>query len=201
MSNDPADLSPPIPLAYRRRPATLRRRALPVALLVLGLCLSIGCIPFPSSQQFMMNGKLRPSWAVGTGKGSAVRLGYATTQQAIDVLTPSIAGVQVEGFFESGPVTLTAGEVRDQNVFATDDGRHLALRYQRRTGFLFWPLCFQAQGVGKNEFLVFDVNEAGIVTDYHTTGDPARYGFQTALVRQDEVTILRPPTSKPAWAR
>ncbi|MDB5325312.1 MAG: hypothetical protein JWM57_881, partial [Phycisphaerales bacterium] len=83
----------------------------------------------------------------------------------------------------------------------TADGRHLAFRYRRRTGYLFWPLCFYAQGVGKNEFLILDVNEAGIITDYHTTSDPARYGFTTALIGRDEVAIIRPPTTRPAWAR
>ncbi|MDB5327610.1 MAG: hypothetical protein JWM57_3179, partial [Phycisphaerales bacterium] len=94
MKDNRPSAEPPIPLGYRRRTSAVRRRALPIALLLLGVWLSVGCIPFPSSQQYMMNGKLRPGWAVGTGKDSAVRLGYATTQQAVDFLSQRIAGEQ-----------------------------------------------------------------------------------------------------------
>ncbi|MGC4032167.1 MAG: hypothetical protein QM754_10640 [Tepidisphaeraceae bacterium] len=163
-------------------------------MLLVGVYLLVGCIPIPATQQYMMNGKLKPSYAIGKKADSPIQLGVTHIEAALAFMAERIAGKQAEGW--GGFIfDLTPADVR-RGVFVINDGRRYVMRYTRRSGYLVWPLCFAAWTMSETDYIALDVDAAGIVTDYHTAHDPAKLGITPEQIQAIREAEYHRPTTQ-----
>jgi len=152
------------------------KRLLPIILLIAGVYLLVGCIPIPATQQVMVNGKLKPSYSIGSGGKSLVRLNHTRIEDAMQSIDELVAGVQVgEGLFGMRGLPETAGQVHGRWVKLSD--QQYVLAYNVRTATVIWPLCFTATTEWRPDFLILHVKD-GIVTDFETTQHPEKAGVR-----------------------
>src|SRR3982751_4987883 len=69
----------------------IRPFVLPVGLIVLGICLLIGCIPIPATRQLQPNWRPRPETAVGPGPDKSIQPGRTNVADAFIAISTRIA--------------------------------------------------------------------------------------------------------------
>jgi hypothetical protein len=141
----------------------IRPFALPLALIVLGIGLLIGCIPIPATRQLQPDWRPRPETAVGQGSDKPIQPGRTSIADAFIAISARI-GMETR----RGTETRTRKDWSILRWLVSDDGRRFAAGYQIRTSTLFYPLCFHSEKRTADRWLVLDVNDQGIVTSTST---------------------------------
>ena len=141
----------------------------------MGIFLLVGCIPFPSTQQYMINGKKVPKYVIGTKADSLVRLGETKIDDAMDVLSAYISGGKFNGVLRTSTEIPTFAS--RWSFMIVDGGRRYVLPYSRRSGYTIYPFCFMAEPIADRDFLALDLDERGIVIGFKTSHDPTKVGL------------------------
>src|SRR5215203_4731426 len=103
----------------------IRPFALPGGLIVLGICLLIGCIPIPATRQLQPDWRPRPETAVGPGPDKPIQPGRTNVADAFVAVSTRIAPRTHDGeSVESRKWT----QWSIRRWLASDDRRRLAAR-------------------------------------------------------------------------
>jgi hypothetical protein len=129
----------------------LSRVALPVALIVLGVWLTSGCIYIPTFG-ILKSGE-NAAKKVGDEKSAKpIRVRNATRADVLRILGPPYA----------------------QKL----DGSALAYAWHIRNALVIWPLCFQASSVNGVRTLVLRFNAQGALMSYQVLSEDDTFVFQ-----------------------
>lgn len=186
----------------RRRSLIVKGRLVPLMVIISCLLIMIGCIPIPSTRQFMMNGKFKPIYLVGEDASSPIQLGKTSLADARRATNERLAGTYQ--LAEWGTLTLpyvVSAESVDQGWLDVGGGR-IAHGYWLRTATIIWPLCFSAAPTFDDRFIVLTSDERGIVTKVEIVDKPENnewYGSFSSLRRAFVPwgTATTSPTTKP----
>ena len=145
------------------------RLAIPLALILSGLLLLIGCLPIPATQQLQPNLKPRPEFYVGSKTDSPVRLGQTRIEDAFIELSQRVQGMTPDGWMDLILIGKTYPMAPLSYWSVSPDGRHFSVLYEVRKVTWVMPLCFQAIPGNDTQYLILDVDANGVVVGQSTT--------------------------------
>ncbi|CAN5363299.1 hypothetical protein BH09PLA1_BH09PLA1_05100 [soil metagenome] len=153
----------------RSKPRQFAPLALPLGLIVLGVCLLIGCIPVPATRQLQPDWRPRPETAIGPGADKPIQPGVTPITDAFIAISTRIRTVTSGGgLLEPSVDSATRLDWSILRWFVSEDRRRFAARYQIRTSTTIYPLCFNANKQTEDRWLVLEVDEHGIVQSTST---------------------------------